>query len=335
MTDKQRLIYVGIIFLLTLLIFIWGFFYLKGIKLLKSTYSYFAVYDNVAGLTKGTPVTISGYQVGQVYNISFSDQVPPKAIVHIILQEDIKIPKNSVAEIYSVDIMGNKGIRILLNPNSAEYYQEGDTLVAKVEKDLMQEVNEQLMPLKIRTEQLLSSFDSVLFIVQAIFNKNTRQNIYSSFTNISQTISNLEHTTYVLDTMISNKNGRIQQTITAARNLAKLLDNNQQTLQKIMTDLEKISDSLSNAELKQLVNNTEQSLYNLNQILEKINRGEGNLGKLLNEDSLYINIQEITYNLNLLLKDLQQNPKRYINVSLINLGRYYQTQPEKQKNEKN
>ncbi len=324
MNNTKQLITIGLIFIITIIAFIWGFNFLKGRSIFKKQYKYYAVYANISGLTEGADVTISGRKIGQVYNIKFTNGKTPKLVVEIILEHNIKIPKNSIAEIYSLDFMGTKGIRIIYDTTSTDYYNIGDTLKSSIEKDLMQEVNEQLLPLKRRTEQILSSFDSVLTIIQAIFNKNTQNNLYSSFNDISLTIKHIEHTTYVLDTLLSKPSGRINKTISALAALSQLLQKNKDTLQLIFNNLQVISDSLKNSNIPLLITNTQKTMQKLNDILTKINNGKGDLGKFVNNDSLYNALTKISNNLNIILEDFKLNPKHYLNISFINLGRYYQ-----------
>jgi len=204
----SREIKIGTLTIVSLILLIWGLNYLKGVDVLKKQRVFYAVYDRVDGLVKANPVSINGLQVGQVNNLYFSKDGSTKIIAEILITTDINIPDNSIAQIFSSDLMGSKAVNLMFG-NSVRYIQPGDTLATEVEGSLKDEVNKQVLPLKRKAENLLSSLDTMVTIIQDIFNKKTKENLNASFTNIRSAISHLENTTVNIDTLISTQKSYI------------------------------------------------------------------------------------------------------------------------------
>ncbi|MBE9483384.1 MAG: MCE family protein, partial [Bacteroidetes bacterium] len=139
----KREIGIGLVFIVALALFIWGFSYLKGFNLFKEQRVLYAVYERVSGLTKANPVSINGLKVGQVSDIYFNPDFSGEIVVEITIETDMPIPKNSVALIYSSDLMGSKAINLQLSDDSL-FVNNGDTLGTKVEASLKEAVNQQI-----------------------------------------------------------------------------------------------------------------------------------------------------------------------------------------------
>ena len=197
----KREISIGLVFIVALALFIWGFNYLKGFNLFKEQRVLYAVYDQVSGLTKANPVSINGLKVGQVSDIYFEPDFSGKIIVELTIETQLPIPKNSVALIYSSDLMGSKAIDLKLGGDTA-LAMTGDTLLNKVEASLKEAVNQQIQPLKAKAEELIMSIDSVVTVIKQIFNEQARENLTSSLASVQATFENLESASYNLDLMI-------------------------------------------------------------------------------------------------------------------------------------
>jgi phospholipid/cholesterol/gamma-HCH transport system substrate-binding protein len=171
--------------------------YLKGLEIWKPTRTFYAFYDRVNGLVKSNPVTIKGLKVGQVQHLGFSEKQPGKIEVVIILDNDIPIPVNSIAKITGGDLLGSKEIEIQLG-DAKDFVLDGGTLKAITEATLGEEVNQQLLPLKRKTENLISSIDTIATIVQQVLNKNTRLNLVEAVEHVKEALQNVAHMTYTL-----------------------------------------------------------------------------------------------------------------------------------------
>jgi phospholipid/cholesterol/gamma-HCH transport system substrate-binding protein len=314
---KKRYPYiVALSFLVALGLFIWGFNFLKGKDVFSKERIFYAEYKEVNGLVKANPVMISGLRVGQVTNLEFHPNMQGNILVTISLGTNFPIPSNSVARIFSSDLMGSKAIEIVLG-NSPNPAQSGDTLFTSIEASLMDEVNAQVAPLKLRAESLLSSLDSLVVVVQAIFNDAARDNINSSLASISGTFRNIERTTSSIDSAIIEERVRIANILYHIEKVTASLENNTDDFTRIMGNLATISDSLAVADFPGTLRKADASLVQLNHLLEKVNSGEGSIGMLLHNDTLYFELERTAEQMNLLLEDIRQNPKRYVRFSLF------------------
>jgi len=318
----------GIIVTLALALLIWGISYLKGDNLLTREALYYAVFEKVDGLTISSSVIIKGLKVGTVREIFFKEGNTDKVVVLIGIKRKYKLPKNTQAYLFSSDIMGTKAIQLIYGDDKNNYVQIGDTLSSKIEKDLMEQVNIQVVPLKNKAEKLMLSFDSVLIAIRAIFNEKTQENLSKSFSSIRTTLKNLETTTFTLDNIVQKEKGDIARIIANLDSITRSLVKNMNDLDRTFQNLASVSDSLKQSKI---IENIGHTVSNLNLMLAQINEGKGTIGMLMKNDTLYTNLQNTSYNLNRLVRDLRENPKRYINVSLIDVGRTVYVSDEKQK----
>lgn len=327
--EKKKLIKVGIFVILIGIITVWGLGYLRNKNFFTSGNFYYAEYQDIKGLTMSGVVYLNGYKIGDVTGIDFKGDHSGNIVVEFIIKEDIQIPEGSVAEISSLDIMGTRGIRIIRSDDSGQYLSSGDTLESKVEQDLSEQVNQQILPIKIKAEEMISSFDSVLVAVRAVFNERTRYNLRQSFEHIQVTLRNLQSTSYSLDTIVAGKQRKIQTIIDNAESITNNLEANNEQITLILQNFSDISDSLARADVAATLRKTDKAVSDLSAILEKVENGEGSLGLLVQNDSLYNNLNEASEELNALIDDIKQRPDRYLHFSVMRFGRPISEKKEK------
>ena len=313
---------LGLLIIVTFLILIWGLSYLKGNDIFKKNDYYFVVYDRVDGLLESNKVMMNGFQVGQVYDIRFMPDKSGRLLVKLLMDSDFKIPQNSIAQIVSSDIMGTRSIKMVFS-NEKTMYQSGDTLVGAIEGDLKEQVSMQVLPLKNKAEQLIGSLDSAITALTAVFNENARRDLSESFKNINQTISNLELITSDLQQIISSQKENIQITLGNIQILTSTLSKNSTELDNAIKNFSSFSDTLANLKISPIVNNISDASAQIIKILEKLNSSEGSAGLLINDDKLYNSLTLLSNNLTYLIKDIQANPKRYVQLSAIDFGKEY------------
>lgn len=307
---------IGLIFILAIALFIWGFSFLKGFNLFKEQRVLYAVYDQVSGLSKANPVSINGLKVGQVSDIYFEPGYSGNIIVEITVETQIPIPKNSVALIYSSDLMGSKAINLQMGTDSL-FVKNGDTLGTKVEASLKEAVNQQIQPLKAKAEELIISIDSVVTVIKQIFNEQARKNLTSSLASVEKTFANLENASYNLDQMIAAEKIRFGEIMGNLESITTTISENEENIDNILSNFSTISDSLAKAEIPRTFANINRVVNEVAVVVEKIENGEGTIGLLVNDDKLYKDLQESAEQLHLLLEDLRVNPKRYVRFSLF------------------
>ncbi len=307
---------VGIVFIIALSVLIWGLMYLKGLEIFQPKKVVFAVYDRVNGLVAANPVTIRGMNVGQVKKMYFSKKKAGKIIVELIITQDYPIPKNSVAKIFSSGLISSKEVEIVLG-DSREILQDGDTLQALTESSLSDEVSKQLIPLKEKAESLISSIDTVATIIKDVLNKKTRDNLIMAVDNINKVTKNLASISSNIDTLVGKQKSHLANIINNVESISKNLKQNNENITNVLTNFSNLSDSLSKARIPTTIFKVNQAMGDINLVLEKINKGQGSIGLLLNDKKLYDEVAKAARDLNLLLEDIKANPSKYIKVSVF------------------
>ncbi len=311
----KREVKVGALVVFTLAFLYWGMNFLKGRNFFNSSRVFYAVYDQVNGLVESNEVIINGYKVGSVSKIKFIDS-KGRMCVEILVENNILIPKNSIAKIFSSNLMGSKAIELVLGDSKVQA-ESGDTLTSKMALSVSEEVSVQMLPLKRKAEDLMLSIDSVLAVIQFVFNEDTRENLKKSFESIKNTIQNLESTTFNLDTLVSTQRVRLGNIFANVESITGNFKNNNAKLTNIINNFSTLSDTLSKAKIATTINNANKALKDVSEITEKINSGKGSMGLLLNNDSLYKNIESSSKELTLLIEDMRLNPNRYVSFSVF------------------
>ncbi len=316
---------VGIITSIAIACFIYGFNFLKGRDIFSSQRKFYAVYTNIDGLVKANPMLINGFKVGIVGQIILANDTSGSIIVTLLMDNEVNIPKNSIAKVVSSDILGSKAIQLILGSGNI-YAQNGDTLFSAQEDDLKTAVNKTIAPLQEKAVGLIASIDSVMVVVQEVFNESARQNLAKSFESIKLAITSLEITSYRLDTMVLTEKTKISSILSKVNTLATSLANNSDKLGNIINNFSNISDSIAKSNLTSAINNANMALGQASSIMTKINSGQGTMGMLINNDSLYRKLDKSSEDLDKLLKDLRINPERYVHISVF--GRKDRNKPK-------
>jgi phospholipid/cholesterol/gamma-HCH transport system substrate-binding protein len=318
----SKYVKLGFLIVISLAILFWGLNYLKGNDIFKLNNNYFVVYERIDGLLESNKVTMNGYQIGQVKNISFAPNKSGNLIVTIMIDASFKIPVNSLAQIVSSDIMGTRSIRMILS-NENTFYQSNDTIPGAIESDLKEQVSLQVLPIKNKAEQLLSTIDSAITVLTVIFNEDARENLSESFENINKTIENAQSITNDLQQIVSAEKGNIQKILINIEDITSFLSSNTNELEKTINNLSSFSDTLSQISFSPVVTNIAEASNQILSLLEKINSNQNTAGLLLNDDELYLTINALSQNLSFLINDIQSNPKRYLQFSAIDFGKEY------------
>jgi phospholipid/cholesterol/gamma-HCH transport system substrate-binding protein len=307
---------IGFLFILATAVLVWGFSFLKNKNILYKERVLIAVYNHVNGLNPSNPVYINGVKVGQVGKVYFNPDMKGDIIVQLVFTDKFPVPSNSVARIFSEDLMGSKAIEILLG-TSPEIAQSGDTLSTDVETSLKDAVNQQILPLKLKAEDLLSSIDSLLVTVKGIFNKDIREDLSASIKSIRQTLSNLESTTQNLDTLVILQSGRLSSILYNIDMITRNLNSNSDEISRVLGNLASLSDTIASSNISGIIHNLDRTVGDLSVVMTRIENGEGTLGLLINDDKLYRELEKSATDLNLLLEDIRLNPKRYVRISVF------------------
>lgn len=306
---------ITLIFFITLLLFIWGINYLKGNDLFQSRRRFYAIYDNINGLMTANPVQINGYKVGMVTRIDFLNDNSGRIIVEYTINEPISIPKNSVAQIINSDMLGSKAVLFILGTGPKA--SDKDTLIGEVQMGMTEQISKEIAPIKLKAEHILSSLDTILLSVKGVFNTQNQQNLAASFNNIQETLAHLNSTMGSVDFIVSGNKDKISNFISSVDEITNNIKNNNSKITAIISNFASISDTLAKANFAQTIKSSEKAISDLQIMLDKVNKGEGSLGQLANNDTLYKNLQNSSESLNVLFKDMKENPRRYVHFSVF------------------
>lgn len=297
-----REIKTAILVIASILLFIWGYSFLKGSDLLSSYRTFYIEFDNVEGLAPSAPVTISGLTVGKVTAITLHHQTA-KLTVEIQIKSDFPISKSSVVNLYEPGFIGGKQLQIIPNLEDQTPAESGDTLKSGVVPGMLSAVSDKLAPVQKKVELVLVSADSLIHNLNDVLDVKTKRNLKASIENLNQTMAQFNKTTVSINEMLDTNKGKINGIVT--------------DFSKVSSNFSKISDTLANAKLGQAIKDLEKTLEGVNKIVADLEQGKGTMGKLLKDQTLYNNFSKTSKELELLLQDLRLNPTRYINVSLF------------------
>lgn len=313
---------VGLVAIIAILLLYWGFNYLKGQNIFEDKRVYYAVYSRVDGLTAARPIMINGFQVGQVEQVYFHPDGSGRLVVKLQMTSEFPIAENTIASIQSTDLLGEKSIEFILG-DSPQPAESGDTLVSNIKLTLTEEVNQQVAPLKSKAEHLFASMDTALTLVSGFLNEDTRDNFMETFNSIRRSFQQLENTVYNLDYTVDETKTDIIMSAQNITDLTNTLSENSEQLGNTIQNLNTISDSLAQVRFVETFASLERALASTEQVMEKVNKGEGSLGMLVNDPELYQNLEDASRQLDLLLLDVKYNPKRYVNFSVFGKDRAY------------
>ena len=249
----------------------------------------------------GTPVTIQGFQVGTIDQVSL---LPGNKDISVRfrVEKEYEFSKNSIAKIYEAGLLGGKSLAVDPNFDGADLAQSGDTLQSAIAPGLSELVNDKLTPLQEKIESMITHADSVLIAFNTVLDPDAQFQLKSSIENLNASISNFRSIGETINNSLS-ENGQLHQTFD---NLADL-----------SADLSVVSSSLKEANLDDTFEDLESAVGNLSQILERLEEGEGSLGKLITKDDLHQSLEQTNAQIQLLLEDMRLNPKRYVHFSLF------------------
>ncbi|MFZ8960796.1 MAG: MlaD family protein [Flavobacteriaceae bacterium] len=285
-----------------IVIFIFGFNYLKGSSLLDNEINVHTLYADVEGLVVGANVTINGLNVGKVKKIDFDENFE-KIKVSFSLRSDLTFSNQSIAQLYEAGLIGGKAIAILPDYSAARPVQDDDVLPSTIKPGLTELVNQQIAPLQNKLEGLLTSADSLFAGVSNVLNYNTQNNLKLALEGVTQSIDNVNKLSNSLSRVVNSNE--------------KVFNSTLSHLEHTTNNLAILSDSLKQMPLASTVQHLEKTTVQIQQLVEKMEKGEGSLGKLLNEETLYNKLLYSAEALEALLVDLKSHPKRYVHFSIF------------------
>lgn len=300
---------VGTVALVTIVAFILMFQFLKGTALFTSTDTYHIVYDNIAGLTESNPVEINGYQAGVVQDVRLINDGSGRILVSLSVDRNFNIPKDTEAEITTATLIA--GMKIVLRMGqSNEMCHNHDTISGYVATSIIDRLSGTLSPLEDNISSIVLRLDSVITAINSILTPEMTLNMKSAIANVSDVTSGLKQ-------ISDSRKDELMAAIDGIQTFTSMLAANSSTIDSTLKNLGEISDAVSTSDLKTSLGSLQSSIRGLDTIVTGISKGEGSAGKLVTNDSLYTNLSNTLYNLDMLLRDMKENPKKYVHFSLF------------------
>ncbi|MBP6430033.1 MAG: MCE family protein [Bacteroidales bacterium] len=307
---------VGLVGLITILVLYFGIMFLKGKDIFNVETSYYTVFDDVSGLYKSNYIYLNGMKVGYIKDITMLDQNAKKFLVWIAVTSDVKIPNDSKVAIFASDMLGSKALKINMGMSRLNFNKK-DTIPSGIENGMLDQLANNLAPIAVKLNNVMTTFDSLLTGVNNVMDRKTQENIILTMESMKNTAQNVEHISLNLDKIIESEQAKIKTILANAESITSNLKENNQALTNAINNFSNISDTIAKANLGSTIRETNMSLKTLSNILKSIENGEGNAGLLIKDDKLYKNLESSTKSLDLLIEDIKANPRKYIKLSIF------------------
>ena len=295
---------VGFLAVLGIMMSVFSYNYLKGINLFDKNRKFIVKYEKVDGLSVSNPVTMNGFKIGKVQKINFNSKNTRELLVDMIIDNDVIFPKTSLAELYETGLIGGKAIAIIPDyKNDSTIAIDGDYLRGVIKPGLTELVNQILPQVQLQIEAVMKNAEIVLQNINTLFDDETKKELKSSIEDFSNLTSSLSETSDEISKLIANNSENLTNSLSDFRSASN--------------NIKSITDSLNSDDIKSMTTNLNSLVNNLNSITTSLKNSEGTAGKLINDKSIYDNLENATNQLNRLIEDIKLNPSRYINFSVF------------------
>ena len=305
--NTARNIKVAIFAIIALSILYVGIKFLKGIKIFGHKQYYYGVFEDIGGLHESTNLLLNGYPIGKVTNISLLSSNPIRICAEFLVTEKLDIPADSKFLVAQTDVLGGVAVNVVMGTSST-MAKNGDTLACGLQGGGL---TDGLDDLKGQLQSVLASVDTIGLSLRETFRPSDSQN---GALMLKSTLVNLEASTQHLNNLLANNEAKVSNAVGKLNELATTLNAATPKINTIIQNFDNISDSIAKSNVSTLINDAQQTITHLNAITTSIEKGDGTVGQLMNNDSLYRNINSTVEQLNTLLKDFQAHPSRYINL---------------------
>jgi len=309
MKKISREILVGVIAIAIVVLFVWLFSFLRGRKTLNSSDHYNAYYNNIAGLEVSSPVEMNGLKIGVVERVGLINDGSGIIKVDIAIEKGIILPEDSEATITTATLIA--GMKIDIIPGkSSQFLNNGDTISGKVAESIINILEDGMNPILSKTSVLLSRLDTITTKMNSLLSDDFNSKLSSS-------VSNFDAASRELQLTVSENRKELGELISNLNSVSSVIDDNGMEIDSTLKNINRLANKLASSDIDTALVAFTGSLKESKEILEALNNGNGSAGKLLKDDSLYINLSRSLESLNMLLKDIEENPGRYVRLSIF------------------
>lgn len=316
--------------ILSILVFIFGYKYLKGTGIFSSSKTIYAEYDNVQGLTPASYVQLKGFTVGTVNAIELSKEHSGKVKLTLFINKDLNVPIDSKATIVSLDLLGTKAVNIELGA-STTMLKDNEMIVGNIELGTIESLGASAAPVMDNAKKTLASLETTVQNINNILDLNTQNNLKSSIANLNNTMKDFSQFANELNTQRTKISGLLDNLNAFSVNLNK----NNNTINNVLKNAETTTSNMSKVNLETTVNELKATLGDLQTTLKKVNNGNGSLALLMNDDKLYKNLKNTLETTNNLMYDINAHPSKYININIIGRKQKNESAPKPAPNSSN
>ncbi len=298
-TKEVRIALVAIVGLVLLF---FGMNFLKGVNLFSSDNTYYVSFDNISGLSGSSPIMANGFKVGTVKSIHYDYNKMDEIIAVVGIDKDLQLPKGTEAEISS-DLLGNVQLDLVLGPETGEYLKENDSFKGRVNSGALGQLKEMVPNIKV----MIPKIDSILMSVNHLLADPA----------LGETLHNAEFVTRRLTTTTGEINQLLIGLNKSVPGMLKKTDGVLSQANATMTNTTEMTEKLKQLDIETTLNELTSTLNNLKQLTTKLNDDKGTLAKMLNDDSMYNNLNATLAHADSLLVNLREHPKRYVHFSVF------------------
>lgn len=320
---------VALLAIVSILFLYFGYFFLKGRNVFSSEQYFKSVFKEIDLLSPGDQVILNGIQVGQIYTTTL-DPDGGLITVEFTVRPDLKLPKGTVATIYSADLLGDKAMKLVypVDGKASGFYEDGATIDGNLDKGMTDMLTKELLPVKDQISQMLGSVDTLMGKVNVLLDNGR---LDSTLKSVNILTNNLALATNGIDKTIRSLTVQFDDLMGDFKELSSTFTNNKDEIDNLIGNTSKITEDFSelSGKMKQLdiesslasfeatLNDANKTVTMANQLLSGLNEGEGTAGAILNDRTIYDNLDKVSADLDSLLVDFKANPKRYVHFSLI------------------
>lgn len=288
---------VGLIAIVSGALLYYGFNYLKGVDFFSSTNKYYAVYENVDGLVKSNPVIVNGLAVGRVNKIRLLQEQDNLILVEMDIDESITLGDSTVASLTNTDLLGSKGIVLKIGPLTSEL-EPGDTVKSYLDPGLSK-LFETVDPVANNLNTTITRVNEILLGMKG------------SGEIIAETLAEVKKTTLGINEMIAQNKYEVAKITARTASMIEKLNRKLDNIDPILAKTEGVLDSLNGLKINETLMSIKATVDNLNETVTAFKNPDGSLGKLINNDSLYNNLNQTVMDLDKLIIHMDQYPKHF------------------------
>jgi phospholipid/cholesterol/gamma-HCH transport system substrate-binding protein len=300
----SREVKVGLLTIVSLTLLYFGFSFLKGTDFLTTENKYYVAFDNIDGLTKSNSVILNGLAVGRVASVEIAPKMNNRVLVTLDVDRTIPLNDSTRAILTKTDLLGEKAIVLDLRQGSRTLRNK-DTLIGFKEQGITEILTERALP-------VIRNFDTTLMN----FSKLSKEYTHAG-EQLNVALKDVAVITRNVAQITQSSKDKINQVLVRTEDALQSLQQMQATLQPVLDKLALMADTINEADVSQTLANARNLSAQLNTAITEINQGKGTLGKLAKDDSLYINLNRLTADLDKLAIDFKEHPKRYVHFSLF------------------